>query len=98
MQISSNTSDVFVEVTGESVPTCREVMNELINQFLSIEFPSEESESKMDTIVAPKPDGTSASLLIEPVVVETVEGELVVKYPAKIDLQFDNLQVETVNM
>ena len=80
------------------MPTCREVMNELINQFLSIEFPSEESESKVDTIIAAKPDGSAASLLIEPVVVETAEGELVVKYPAKIDLQLDNVQVETVNL
>lgn len=85
-----------MEVTGQSVPSCREVMNELIKQFLLIEAQSEESETTMETIVPAKQDGTEGSLLIEPVVVETVEGELVVKYPAKIDLQIENFNVELV--
>lgn len=84
-----------MEVTGQSVPSCREVMNELIKQFLLIEAQSEESET-METIVPLKEDGTEGSLLIEPVVVETVEGELQVKYPAKIDLQIENFNVELV--
>jgi len=96
-KISATTTDVFVEVTGESVPTCRAVINELINQFLSIEAQSEEGESKMDTLIPPKADGSAGSLIVEPVVVETAEGELIVKYPSKIDLQFDNVQVETIN-
>lgn len=80
------------------MPSCREVMNELINQFLTIEAPSEEvnlQNTTVDSLVRPKEDGTAGSLLIEPVIVETAEGELVVKYPAKIDLQLDNVQVET---
>lgn len=99
-KIAANTTDVFVEVTGLSVPVCREVMNELIKQFLLIEAESSEEESgttTMETIVPAQQDGTAGSLLIEPVVVETVEGELVVKYPAKIDLQFDNYTVELVS-
>ncbi|KAI2805269.1 B3/4 domain [Blomia tropicalis] len=93
-KISAETRDVFVEVTGQSVPTCREVMNELINQFLSIEVSTESESGKLESIIPVKPDGSNGSLIIEPVVVETVEGELVVKYPAKIDLQLDNVQVE----
>ena len=102
-QISATTKDVFVEVTGESVPVCREVMNELIKQFLSIEAPPEEDEDEklaggdrpMQTIIrrngGAKSDGP---LIIEPVIVETMEGELIVKYPSKIDLQLDNVKVE----
>lgn len=70
-------------------------MNELIKQFLHIELPNEEES---DSIVSSKICNTFASLTIEPVVVQTPEGELVVKYPAKIDLQFDNVKVTNENI
>lgn len=81
---------MFIEVTGESIPTCRTVMNELIHSFLVANIMDDDGE----TI----PLFANNEMIIEPVICEltdiaSTQNELLVKYPAKIDLQFEDVQI-----
>nr|XP_027196002.1 leucine-rich repeat-containing protein 47-like [Dermatophagoides pteronyssinus] len=89
-KIGPNTKSMFIEVTGESIPTCRTVMNELIHSFLVANIMDDDGE----TI----PLFANNEMIIEPVICEltdiaSTQNELLVKYPAKIDLQFEDVQI-----
>ncbi|KAF7495404.1 Leucine-rich repeat-containing protein 47 [Sarcoptes scabiei] len=85
-KIEPETVSVFVEVTGQSVLICRQVMNELIHSFLTASITDENGISK--NIFADN------CMYIEPVHVEAAESrQLIVKYPTRIDLDFSDVQV-----
>lgn len=97
-----------MEVTGESVPTCRQVMNELIESLINLTVESDTgatlnlfNSSKQNVLGLDGKVSSSGSdvahMLIEPVTVTIQDsGELVVKYPSRIDLSFENVQVNFV--
>jgi len=90
-RINSNTKNVFVEVTGISIPICREVMNEFIRSIIDLDVKDDESEEVVHMVHL---DGDKQTLFIEPVVVHGLEDDqLIVKFPAKIDLQFDDVNM-----
>ncbi|RWS25433.1 leucine-rich repeat-containing protein 47-like protein [Leptotrombidium deliense] len=78
-KISKETKELFLEVTGESVPKCREVMDALLHGMVKIPLQSNET-------------GTN-NLSVEPVKIVDVEGKLYVVYPSKIDLNFSDINV-----
>lgn len=94
-----------MEVTGDSIPTLREVMNELIGSLFKVTVEPDADDADDPDLVAPNnslvkkakgEEGAAAgTLLLEPVVAVTAEtGQLLIKYPAHIDLQFDGIDVE----
>lgn len=102
LKISATTTDILVEVTGDSIPTLREVMNELIGSLfkVSVELDADEAddpnlvEANNSLVKKIKGEEGPGTVLLEPVVVETAEGgQLLVKYPARIDLQLDGVDV-----
>ncbi|OTF80742.1 phenylalanyl-tRNA synthetase beta chain-like protein, partial [Euroglyphus maynei] len=62
-KIGPNTKSMFIEVTGESIPTCRMVMNELIHSFLTSTIMDDDGETLL-------PLFNNNEMIIEPVVCE----------------------------
>lgn len=84
-KISEETKDLFLEVTGESQPTCKKVMDSLIHGMLKLGLGAD-CKDKND---APLPN----TLQLEPVKVVDPEGKLYVVYPSKVDLIFDDIKL-----
>lgn len=85
---------MFIEVTGESIPTCRMVMNELIHSLIMATIMDDDGETSVPVFI-------NNEMIIEPVVCEltdiaNTQNELLVKYPAKIDLQFEE-KIQIIN-
>lgn len=81
---------MFLEVTGESQPMCKKVMDSLIHGMLKIGM----GEAKTDN--GTKPNNVEMlpkNLNLEPVKVVDPEGKLYVVYPSKVDLLFDDIRV-----
>lgn len=92
-QMTSETKNLFIEVTGESQPTCKKVMDALLHSMLkqglgtgSVQV-KKDSESGTDVIVKPH------LLTVEPVKVVDPEGKLYVVYPSRVDLLFEDINV-----
>lgn len=90
-----------MEVTGEAIPVCRQVMNELIVSLFKVTVEPDEEDNdpalvEANNSLVKKVKGENvATLLVEPVVVESSDGgSLIVKYPTRIDLQSNHIQVE----
>ncbi|XP_075589201.1 leucine-rich repeat-containing protein 47 [Dermatophagoides farinae] len=93
-KIGANTKSMFIEVTGESIPTCRMVMNELIHSLIMATIMDDDGETSVPVFI-------NNEMIIEPVVCEltdiaNTQNELLVKYPAKIDLQFEE-KIQIIN-
>lgn len=68
------------------MPTCRMVMDELINSIVSASVIEDDG-----SLLKMFPDD---QMLIEPVLVEMADTrQLLSKYPSRIDLQFDHIRV-----
>lgn len=77
---------MFVEVSGESIPTCRKVMDELIKSIISANVIEDDGN-----LIKMFPND---QMFIEPVLVEMADTrQLLLKYPSRIDLQFDHIRV-----
>lgn len=79
-----------MEVTGQSQPTCKKVMDSLVHGMLKIGI----GEEKLDNGIKPNNVEYSPRMLVlEPVKVVDPEGKLYVVYPSKVDLLFDDIKV-----
>ncbi|XP_054166342.1 leucine-rich repeat-containing protein 47-like [Oppia nitens] len=108
-KISENTKDLLLEVTGESVPTCRKVMDALLHAMLKLGLGNSSTAPTTDISTGdqktngdqpPQPltaisDCVSLkTLTVEPVKVVDIEGKLYVQYPSKTDLIFEDIEVK----
>ncbi|CAG2112793.1 unnamed protein product [Medioppia subpectinata] len=104
-KITEETKDILLEVTGESVPVCRKVMDALLHgmlkQNLSAVAPVDTDSNGGGAVeVVAVTAGVAAlairpkSLSVEPVKVVDTEGKLYVQYPSKTDLQFADIDVK----
>jgi len=92
--MTEETRDLFIEVTGESQPTCKKVMDALLHSMLkqglgagSVQVSSESSNDKSTPLVKPH------LLTLEPVKVVDPEGKLYSVYPSRVDLLFEDINV-----
>ena len=83
-QVTEETKDLFIEVTGESQPICKKVMDSFLHSILRMGVSGELDE---------KGDIKRNILQVEPVKVVDTEGKLYVFYPSKVDLFFDDISV-----
>lgn len=83
-KITTETTDVLVEITGSKTPNCKKALDTLLHDMLKLEIASKKKESD------PLP-----TLQVEPVRVvrKDEEQKLFVVYPSKIDLIFDDLNI-----
>ncbi|CAG2166711.1 unnamed protein product [Oppiella nova] len=102
-KITEETKDMLLEVTGESVPTCRKVMDALLHGMLKLGLSSQSLSTGADSAngeVVAVTAGLQAltiqpkALTVEPVKVVDTEGKLYVQYPSKTDLQFPDIDVK----
>ena len=92
-KITEETKDILLEVTGESVPTCRKVMDALLHGMLKLGL------SRAPVSVTASDNNTEATpplktLAVEPVKVVDLEGKLYVQYPSRTDLLFEDIDVK----
>jgi hypothetical protein len=95
--MTEETKDILLEVTGESVPTCRKVMDALLHSMLKlgINYDSNNSENNTESNDSNRPlIPKLKSLTVEPVKVVDSEGKLYVQYPSRVDLFFDDIEVK----
>lgn len=88
---------MLLEVTGESVPTCRKVMDALLHSMLKLGLNSvsDTNETNAEPNDSNKPFiPRLKTLTVEPVKVVDNEGKLYVQYPSKIDLYFEDIEVK----
>ncbi|KAH7638129.1 leucine-rich repeat-containing protein 47-like [Dermatophagoides farinae] len=65
-KIGANTKSMFIEVTGESIPTCRMVMNELIHSLIMATIMDDDGETSVPVFI-------NNEMIIEPVVCELTD-------------------------
>ncbi|XP_064461002.1 leucine-rich repeat-containing protein 47-like [Ornithodoros turicata] len=82
-RISEETRDVFVEVTGNSLPFCKKVMDVLLIESLKLGLGCDGGE-----------DAPLHSLVVEKVKIVDKEGSLRVVYPSKTDLVCEGIALE----
>lgn len=94
--MTEETKNLLLEVTGDSQPTCKKVMDALVHAMLKQGLgaghvePSKRSDGEdqsNDPIIKPH------LLQVEPVRVTDAEGKLYVLYPSRVDLIFDDVNV-----
>lgn len=93
--MTEETKNLLLEVTGDSQPTCKKVMDALVHSMLKQGVgaghvdasKSSEGEDQTEPIVRPH------LLQVEPVRVTDAEGKLYVLYPSRVDLVFDDVNV-----
>lgn len=84
-------------MTGESVATCRAILNEFIEKLFNITASIEiDGQTVVERLIGNASNDQPAQLTIEPVAVQAEDGKLVVKFPSKIDLRFDRFNVVQV--
>lgn len=89
--MSEESKNLLLEVTGDSQPTCKKVMDALVHAMLKQGVgaghvqPTVQPDS--DPVVKPH------LLQVEPVRVTDAEGKLYVVYPSRVDLIFDDVNV-----
>lgn len=83
-KITTETRDVFIEVTGTKTPNCKKVLDTLLHDMLKLSI----AGKKNDADLLP-------TIQVEPVrVVRSEEdNKLFVVYPSKIDLMIDDLNI-----
>ncbi|RWS11240.1 leucine-rich repeat-containing protein 47-like protein, partial [Dinothrombium tinctorium] len=86
-KISKETKDLFLEVTGESVPKCREVMDALLHGMAKMQLAS------LTTNGGDCSNTAFHILEVEPVKIVDIEGKLYNVYPSKVDLNFTDINV-----
>lgn len=94
-KITEETKDILLEVSGESVPTCRKVMDALLHGMLKLGLcrsPIVNSEKNNSEAAEETP--FLKRLSVEPVKVVDLEGKLYVQYPSRTDLQFEDIDVK----
>ena len=84
--MTEETKNLLLEVTGDSQPTCKKVMDALVHGMLK-QGVGAGHVSVTDAVVQPH------LLQLEPVRVTDAEGKLYVVYPSRVDLIFDDINV-----
>lgn len=101
--MTEETRDLFLEVTGESQPTCKKVLDSLLHGMVKLGIGS----SSVNPTTIPEQNGNAISttssiadlvvkphiLEVEPVKVIDAEGKLYVVYPSRPDLIFDDINI-----
>ncbi|XP_076346036.1 leucine-rich repeat-containing protein 47-like [Tachypleus tridentatus] len=94
-KVTEETKDIFVEVTGCSLSTCKEIMDALLLNMLQLgigETGSQDTSNNSDT-ENDKSSKKGRQLIVEQVKVVDEEGKLRVVYPSRTDLQLDEITV-----
>ena len=104
--MTEETRNLFLEVTGESQPTCKKVMDSLLHGMVKLgigasnvessnQDPGKEGNVNAITNSSPIADKVVKPHLldVEPVKVVDAEGKLYVVYPSRPDLIFDDINI-----
>ncbi|KAI1286734.1 Leucine-rich repeat-containing protein 47 [Halotydeus destructor] len=93
-RLSLETRNLFIEVTGESTPMCKKVLDALLHGMVKMKLGDTTLWPKLSE-AEPTGDGIAKpSLLeVEPMRVVDGEGKLLVAYPARPDLVFEDVNV-----
>lgn len=83
-KITSETKDILIEVTGSKTPNCKKVLDTLLHDMLKLEIAGKKNEEDL-----------TPTIQVEPVRVVRADEEqkLFVVYPSKIDLVFDDINI-----
>lgn len=94
--MTEETKNLLLEVTGDSQPNCKKVMDALVHAMLKQgvgaghvepEKRSDSEDQAADSVVKPH------LLQVEPVRVIDADAKLYVLYPSRVDLIFDDINV-----
>ncbi|XP_067130399.1 leucine-rich repeat-containing protein 47-like [Centruroides vittatus] len=91
-KISEETSDMFFEVTGNSLPACKKVMDSLLYETLKLGLGNKKLDLNGSTEVENESSNLK-SLIIEQMRVVDEDGNLKVVYPSRTDLIFEEINV-----
>jgi hypothetical protein len=86
-KMTPETTDLFLEVTGEKITICKQVMDALLHGML---------KQGLGGRLKSGADSSPALLEVEPVRVVDPEGKLYVVYPSKVDLVYENKDIAVV--
>lgn len=100
--MTPETRNLFIEVTGESTPTCKKVLETLLHGMIKLNLgdttkwpqlgdPAVEPPPVLE--VAGKEIAKPSMIEVEPVRVVDKEGKLLVVFPSRVDLIFDDVNV-----
>nr|CAB3263521.1 leucine-rich repeat-containing protein 47-like [Phallusia mammillata] len=103
-KISSETSDVFVEITGtKSLGACKSVMDELLKRMVELGYYSDTQNDNGRDFFDDSSDedehtevhaSKSRSLVVQQVKVEDGEGKMRVVYPSRTDMVFETKEIK----
>ncbi|XP_023232845.1 leucine-rich repeat-containing protein 47-like [Centruroides sculpturatus] len=91
-KISEETSDMFFEVTGNSLPACKKVMDSLLYETLKLGLGNKKLDVNGSTEIENESSNLK-SLIIEQMRVVDEDGNLKVVYPSRTDLIFEDINV-----
>ena len=91
LQISKDTTDIFVEVTSSTnLEVCKTAMDELLLKMLQMGCGSKQGEATANDTAT---SSGRLSLLVEQVKILDVEGHMKVVYPSRADLSHPGIEV-----
>lgn len=98
--MTEETRSLFLEVTGESQPTCKKVMDSLLHGMVKLGVGASSVEAEETLTENGNPSVSTVDqavkphlLQVEPVKVVDAEGKLYVVYPSRPDLIFDDINI-----
>ena len=89
---------MLIEVTGESVPTCKKVMDALLHAILKLGL-AKAQNSSTELKKESENDNSEKSipqvniLQVEPIRVYDTLGKMLIQYPSRVDLIFEDINV-----
>jgi hypothetical protein len=92
--MTSETKNLLIEVTGESQPTCKKVMDALLHSMLKQGLGAGSVQGKTDSESGSDPIVKPHLLSVEAIKVVDPEGKLYVVYPSRVDLLFEDINVK----
>lgn len=89
---------MLIEVTGESVPTCRKVMDALLHATLKLglgkaQNSSTELKKETENNNSEKSIARVNILQVEPIRIYDTLSKMLVQYPSRVDLIFEDINV-----